>query len=216
MDLTELKVSQFAKLLAGETPMPGGGCAAALAAALSASLCAMVGRLTAGREKYRQSREMMEKLISTADELALVFMKLVNDDANAYTGVMAAYQLPKGTEEEREFRSRSIEIAILRATRVPMATLENLGRLPVLLQQSLKYGNTNCLADAGVGVQLMRAAAVGVAYNIRTNVSGLTDQEEAGKLLARSTEHLSKIEHASSQLEQIIHHRLPINLKPLA
>jgi formiminotetrahydrofolate cyclodeaminase len=89
-----------------------------------------------------------------------------------------------------------------------MAMLENLNRLPVLLQQSLEYGNPNCLADAGVGVQLMKAAAAGAAYNVRINVSSLKDREEAGKLLARSTELLSQIETASSKLEQVINQRL--------
>jgi formiminotetrahydrofolate cyclodeaminase len=50
--LLDHTVSQFARRLASSDPTPGGGSAAALCAALGASLVAMVARLNAGRPEY--------------------------------------------------------------------------------------------------------------------------------------------------------------------
>ncbi|NIR14319.1 MAG: methenyltetrahydrofolate cyclohydrolase, partial [Desulfobacterales bacterium] len=44
--LTGIPVQEFLDKLAEDSPAPGGGSVAALAAALASSLCAMVARLT--------------------------------------------------------------------------------------------------------------------------------------------------------------------------
>ena len=62
MNLVGLTLEQFARLVAGDTPTPGGGSVTALAAALSASLCGMVARLTLGKEKHRDCWAAMEKV----------------------------------------------------------------------------------------------------------------------------------------------------------
>lgn len=208
MDLTQLSVTQFTHLLAGETATPAGGSAIALAAALCASLCAMTARLTAGRKKYHDSWEMMEGLKVKADELSSLFLRLVNDDAESYKAVMTAFKLPKETDVEKEIRRKTIEGAFKQATSVPLTVLENLSRLPDLFRMALEHGNPNCLADVGVGINLMRAAATGAANNIRVNLKNFVNREEAEMLLTHTEDLYSQIERASLQLEKIVKRRL--------
>ncbi len=61
MKLSEHTLRAFIHELASDSPAPGGGSVAALAAALGAALTAMVARLTVGKEKYRSAWEAMEK-----------------------------------------------------------------------------------------------------------------------------------------------------------
>ncbi len=208
MNLVGLTVEQFARLLASDAPAPGGGSAAALAAALSAALCAMVARLTVGKEKYRDNWEAMEKMSDAADELVGTFLHLVEKDTEAYNEVTAALKLPKGTERQVSFRQQAIEKATWQAAAVPLATLEHLSRVPDLAREALQHGNPNCLTDAGVAVQLVRAAAVGAAYNVRANLSGIKDRELAEALSARAEVLLAQVEIASAELEQMVERRL--------
>ena len=208
MNLVGLTLDQFVRLLASDKPAPGGGSVAALTAALSAALCAMVARLTVGKEKYRDGWEAMGKVRDAADELAGMFLNLVEQDAEAYNEVLSAVKLPKETEAQRSVRQQAIEKATQHAAAVPLATLEHLSRAPDLVRKSLEHGNPNCLTDAGVAVQLVRAASVGAAYNVRINLSGIRDRELAGLLLARTEELLAQVEFASVQLERIVEERL--------
>ena len=87
-----------------ENPTPGGGSAAALAGALGASLCAMVARLTEGREKYRDAWAKMSALCTRADDAAARLLELMVLDSRAYESVMAAMKMPKGTDREKSER----------------------------------------------------------------------------------------------------------------
>jgi methenyltetrahydrofolate cyclohydrolase len=204
MNLVGLTLDQFARLVAGNTPTPGGGSVTALAAALSAALCAMVARLTVGKEKYRDRWEAMEKMRDAADELASKFLKFVEKDTEAYNEVLAAFKLPKETEEQENFRQEAIEKATLQATAVPLAMLEHLSRVPDLAREALQHGNPTCLTDAGVAVHLVRAAAVGAAYNVRINLSGIKDRELAGTLIGRAKELLDQVGRSTAELEQVV------------
>jgi len=208
MNLVGLTLDQFVRLLASDKPAPGGGSVAALAAALSAALCAMVARLTVGKEKYREGWEAMEKVRDAADELAREFLNLVEQDTEAYNEVLAAVKLPKETEAQRSFCQQAIENATQHAAAVPLATLEHLSRVPDLLREALERGNPNCLTDAGVAVQLVRAAAVGAAYNVRINLSGIKNGELVQAMSARMAEFRAQVERATGELEQLVDQRL--------
>jgi methenyltetrahydrofolate cyclohydrolase len=208
MKLVGLSLDQFVRQLASAAPAPGGGSAAALAAALSAALCGMVARLTVGREKYRDVWEVMEKVRETADELASVFLNLVDQDAEAYNEVLSALKLPKETEVQRSSRQQTIEKAMQHAAAVPLATLEHLSRVPDLVREALDHGNPNCLADAGVAVQLLRAAAAGAAYNVRVNLSNIKNGELMEVMSTRMSGFLAQVENAARELETIVDQRL--------
>lgn len=207
-NLAGLTLGEFVRVLASDAPAPGGGSVAALAGALGASLCAMVARLTVGRPKYRDSRESMERLRDEADELSRVLLGLVDKDSDSYTLVTEALKLPKETDAQKQSRLEAIESATRQAAAVPMETLETLSRIPGMIREALLQGNPNCLTDAGVAVQMMRAAAAGAAYNVRINLSGIKDRELAGTLSARTGELLAQIRNEANLLERMVEERL--------
>ena len=58
MTTAEQSVAQFMDRLASDSPTPGGGSVAALGGALAASLAGMAARLTLGRDRYREVRNV--------------------------------------------------------------------------------------------------------------------------------------------------------------
>jgi len=205
MNSGKLPVEEFIGKLAGGEPTPGGGSASALAGALAAALCAMVARLTVGKEKYKAVRQEMKNLRDSADALSVRLLQLVDQDSEAYNQVLSAFRLPR---EEKEAREEAIELATQQASLVPMETLRTAAQVLDLVEKAIDMGNPNCLTDAGVGALLLRAAARGSAYNVRINLTGIKDQDFNDKLAGESSELLARIEKAVREIEDKIETRI--------
>ena len=175
MKLVDLSLDQFARELGGDSPAPGGGSVAALSGALGASLCAMVASLTVGRKKYQDVWEAMEKVRAQADDLSGRLLTLVDKDTEAYSRVTAAFKMPKDDEAQKEARKQAVQAAFAEAASVPLETLRAVSQLGGLARTALEKGNTNCITDAGVAVQLMRAAARGACYPLAHDPRGSRD-----------------------------------------
>ncbi|MFP3929265.1 MAG: cyclodeaminase/cyclohydrolase family protein [Desulfobacteraceae bacterium] len=204
----EMSLASFTKELAGDSPTPGGGSAAALAGCLAAALCAMVSRLTLGRDKYKDAAEKMESVKDEADKLWARLLALVDEDATAYNKVTAAFQLPKGTDEEKAARTGAIQEALKTAAAAPLETLKAAAELCRLCRLVVEEGNPNCLTDAGVSAQLIRAAAKGAAYNIKINLSSINEPDFCETLAALATELLSRTLTDVSELEEVLERAL--------
>ncbi|HWP37312.1 MAG TPA: glutamate formimidoyltransferase [Gemmatimonadales bacterium] len=175
--------------LASGAPTPGGGSAAALAGALAAALVAMVGRLTTSRKAYAAVAEEFAEITNAADRLRAQFRDLVDRDAQAYESVMAAYKLPKGSDDEQRRRAEAIDQALLDAATVPLETARAAVELLSLARRAAEAGNKNAVCDAGVAALLAEGALRGAVYNVEINVRSLANRE-AGSALSREAREL--------------------------
>jgi formiminotetrahydrofolate cyclodeaminase len=204
MSLVKLNIEEFARQLASDAPAPGGGSVAALAGALAASLSAMVARLTEGKEKYRDSWEAMASVREQGDALADRLLKLVDEDTEAYNRVTAAFRLPKDSDDQKETRGQAIQEATKGAAMVPFQTLETIAEVIGLVRQAIEMGNPNCLTDAGVAAQLLRAGALGASYNVRINLGGLKDKVWADELADKTSRFVNRLTAEVAELEQLV------------
>ena len=179
-------VSAFAAAVASPTPAPGGGSVAALVGALGAALAQMVAGLTVGRKKYAAVDAEMRELGLKAAELAGQLHKLVERDAQAYGHVTVAYKLPKDTPEQERLRTVAIDRALVGAAQVPIETARACASVAALASTAADLGNTNAASDAGVAALLAEAACRGAVYNVKINVSSMTDKALGKKLLAEA------------------------------
>jgi glutamate formiminotransferase/formiminotetrahydrofolate cyclodeaminase len=169
--------------LASVEPAPGGGSAAALAGALAAALVAMVGRLTSSRKAYAAVAEEFRGITAEAERLRGELRRLVDEDAESYQGVMAAYKLPKGTDPEVQARQAAIDKALVAAAEVPLRTARAAARVAALARRAAEGGNKNAVCDAGVGALLAMSGVRGAGYNVAINVQGLTDRSAGSAVL---------------------------------
>jgi formiminotetrahydrofolate cyclodeaminase len=201
MRLTSLSVKDYVQKVADGSPTPGGGSVSALAGSLSAALCLMVANLTLGKQKYRNVWGQMSELSRLSGDLVSRSLELAERDAEAYDGVVAAFKLAKESEAQKEARGESIEAAMKQAALVPMETLRAVAKLTGLVEEAIEKGNPNCLCDAGVAVQLIRAAAIGAAYNVRVNLSSIADKDFSSRMQSEMTSLSNNIVHAVDRLE---------------
>src|ERR1700683_3464178 len=109
-------ISAFLDQLAARVPAPGGGATAALHAAQSAALLAMVARYSDGA-KY--DADLMNHVITEADGLRDDALTLAERDADPWGAVPAAYARPRATAEQKPPRWPAIAAATAAAARPP-------------------------------------------------------------------------------------------------
>lgn len=171
--------------LAGPSPVPGGGSAAALAGTLAGALVAMVARLTVGRKAYAAVDERARAIRDEADVLRGELRRLVDDDATAYSRVSAAYKIPK----DDPARLAGIDAALLGAAVTPLDVARRAARLGELAREIGTIGNKNARSDAKVAEELARTAVIGAVENVRVNVASMSDQK-IGEAVLREAETL--------------------------
>jgi glutamate formiminotransferase/formiminotetrahydrofolate cyclodeaminase len=176
--------SSFLDALASGDPTPGGGSAAAYSGAMAASLVAMVARVTIGKKKYKDVEEEMIGVVRQADVLRKDLETAVAEDSGAFEEVMAAFGLPKSTEEEKAARHEAIQQATLKAAQVPLGVAEKALKVLELTQIVAEKGNANAITDVGTAAELAQAAITGAGLNVRINLGGLDDRDKVVDLAA--------------------------------
>ena len=71
--------TEFVEVLASKAPVPGGGGASALVAAVGTALGNMVGSLTVGKKKYADVEDEMWELKAKCDQLQKDFLRLIRE-----------------------------------------------------------------------------------------------------------------------------------------
>jgi len=201
MKLIDLHVEEFVKQVGEGTPAPGGGSVAALAGGLGAALCMMTAGLTLGKEKYRGVWPKMQAITELSGAVAARSLDLVDQDTDAYGDVLLAFKLPNNTPELSAARRESIQEATRNATLIPLETLREMAKLTRAAEAAIEEGNPNCLSDTAVGVQLIRAAAMGAAYNVRINLSSIADKAFASGMESEMKSLRDEILQAVGKLE---------------
>ncbi|WP_027634294.1 cyclodeaminase/cyclohydrolase family protein [Clostridium hydrogeniformans] len=184
--LSDLKVNKFIEELASNSPAPGGGSVAALGASLGGALASMVFNLTVGKKVYREYDEDTQKLIDEnlikANKLKDTYLKLMEEDTEAFLKVMEAFKMPKDTEEEKALRKEKIDESYKKALEVPLTLAKESFEAYDIIYVAAKYGNINAVSDAGVAALFIQAAIESAVLNVKINLSSVKDEEEKKSL----------------------------------
>lgn len=199
--LSEKTVTEFTKELASDSPAPGGGSVAALTGALAAALSAMVGRLTVGKEKYKDAWAVMEKVRDEADTLSITLMDLMEKDTDAFNAYMAAMKLPKDTDEAKAARKEAMQNAAKESTSVPLRSMECCLEAAKLGELAARHGNPNALSDAGSAVLLAKAGGRAAMYNVLINLSGIGDSTFVEQCKSRSDAIMTELDRLAAAID---------------
>jgi glutamate formiminotransferase/formiminotetrahydrofolate cyclodeaminase len=197
-------IREFADELSMESPTPGGGSAAALCGALSASLTAMVANLTVGKKGYEQAFREMKRIALLAQPLKDDYLRFVDLDTEAFDKVIDASRLPKATEAQKKEREAALEAATKEATLVPFHVLEQSLSLLRLAKKAAQKGNRSSLSDAGVAAILAEAAAAGAYDNVRINLPGLTDEAFKRDILKRAADLRKRVSRLAEDIRALV------------
>ncbi|HLN60345.1 MAG TPA: cyclodeaminase/cyclohydrolase family protein [Symbiobacteriaceae bacterium] len=176
MRTADQTIADFCSQLAAGTPTPGGGAAAAISGAMGAALVSMVAGLTAGREKFAAVNDEMIALQAMGSQEMESLFGCADADAEGYNQVMAAFSLPKGTDEEKSARVKAVQAGYQAATLSPLETMKH---ALVVMRGALAAatkGNPNAMSDGYVGFLMANAAFEGALWNVAINLGSLKDE----------------------------------------
>lgn len=184
--LADLSVKAFTEETSRESPAPGGGTIAACMGALGAALGTMVANLSAHKRGWDDRWEEFSRQADKGQQLLRRLLRLVDEDTEAFNGIMAALGMPKATPEEKAARSQALQEATLVATQVPLETMKTAFEAFPLCRAMAEEGNPNSVSDAGVGALALRAAVRGACLNVKINAASLKDRAVAESLIAEA------------------------------
>ena len=179
--LASLSIREFTDELSSNSPAPGGGSVAALAASLAAGLAAMVAVLSHEKKGFERKQKDLDAIAVRAQQLKDQLLAAVDADTAAFDVLLEAMRMPQGPD-----RDAALANATVGATEVPLGVLEKCPEVLELCREVGRIGLQASLSDAGVGVQMARAAAAGAYQNVCINLAGLAAGPRKRDLLARA------------------------------
>jgi glutamate formiminotransferase/formiminotetrahydrofolate cyclodeaminase len=185
--LASMTLRDFVDELSSESPAPGGGSVAALAASMAAALAGMVAVLSHTKKGFEAKQPDLARIAGRAQELKDAMLAAVDADTAAFDRFLDAMRLPKSSPDEQAARDAAMADATVGAAEVPLGVLETCPEIIDLCRDIARIGLQASLSDAGVGAQMGRAAAAGAYQNVCINLAGLgaSDPRKAA-LIARA------------------------------
>ncbi|MEP6883403.1 MAG: methenyltetrahydrofolate cyclohydrolase [Gammaproteobacteria bacterium] len=187
--MTISSVEKFLDDLASGNPTPGGGSAAAIMGAMGAALVSMVCNVTIGKKGYEAVEAEMRSVLIESERVRRRLTAMVAEDIAAFDSILAAYKLPKATEEDKAGRAAAIQAGLRRATEVPLDCARVCAEVIALSRRASEQGYLNVISDGGVGVLAGFTGLRSAALNVYINAPALKDRAFA----ERATAELAKL-----------------------
>lgn len=201
-----MPLDRFLQQAASDAPTPGGGGIAALAGALGGAMASMAANFTVGKPKFAEHDALMRGTLAKLEPLIRDLLDAVDGDAAAFSGISAAYKLPRGTDDEKAARSKAIQDALFASMQVPLAVLEKCREAAKLLPALAGAGNPNLLSDVEVAAIMLDAAAKAAEVNVLVNAGQLKgDAGPAAK--ARAAEVVAEVSRKAAETRETVQKR---------
>lgn len=206
--LVSMTLSDFADETASESPAPGGGSIAAYVGSLGAALATMVANLSSHKKGWDDRWEEFSNWAEKGEHYKNELVRLVDADTAAFNRIMAAFGLPKGTEEEKAARTRAIQEATRFAIEIPFKVMETSFASMEVIKAMAEIGNPNSVSDAGVGALCARSSVMGAFMNVRINAAGYDDKTFVEEVISRGREIENKTMALEAEILKIVNAKI--------
>jgi len=207
-EIKDQSIQTFLDELASKSATPGGGSVSALLGAQSAALTSMVCNLTIGKPKYAEVDAEMQVLLQKSEALREKLTGLIKADVDVFNRLMAAYGLPKETDEEKVTRTEAIQTVLKAATEVPLQCVRACAEAIELSRCAANKGNLGVISDAGAAVMAGYGGLKSAALNVYINTGSLKDRQFAEAKLAELETILKDVDVVVEDIYQMVKTKL--------
>lgn len=206
--LVDMSCLDFADETASESPAPGGGSISAYIGALGAALGTMVANLSAHKPGWDDRWQEFSDWAVRGQQIKNDLLRLVDEDTNAFNQIMAAFGLPKSTDQEKSARTDAIQQATRYAAEVPFRTMECSLETFEVIKAMVEQGNPNSVSDAGVGALCARSAVIGAGLNVKINVASLKDRTYVDKILSKAADLERRATESEAEILELVNSKI--------
>ncbi|HTZ11869.1 MAG TPA: cyclodeaminase/cyclohydrolase family protein [Candidatus Margulisiibacteriota bacterium] len=175
----ESLLKQYLDDLAAKMPAPGGGSAAAMSAAMGASLVSMVINFTLGKPRYAAFEEELVELLDKSEKLRRECLDLVDRDIIAY-------------------QSKNMRDALDIPFMLARLSFEGMKLCPPLIEK----GNVNLISDVAVAAIFFESAYHSALFNVKINLKTLGDEKLSRSILKELNDKSRKIKKLRKGTEE--------------
>lgn len=169
MEYKNQAITKYLNDLSAKLAAPGGGSAAALNAAMGASLISMVVNFTLGKPKYSAFDPELKQILAKSEKLRNDFLGLVDLDVVAY--------------QSKDMR---------KALDVPLMLARLCCEAAKLCPPLIKKGNSNLITDVVIAAVFFESAFVSACFNVEINLKSL-DQKKLAQGIRKELKQKNKI-----------------------
>lgn len=209
MELYNLSIKEYNEILSSDSSMPGGGSAASLVASLGASLGLMVLNLTKGKEKYKDSEDLVNTSIKELEILKNDFINMIEEDKVLYENIQNVWTLPKNTDEEKKIREIEMEKSCKTCNIIPMKIMEKSYEAIKIIESLLFKTNANLISDLGDASVNLKASVDGAYLNIIINKKFIKDNNYNEEIINKA----NNIKKEVNKLNDLIYNKVLDYLK---
>jgi methenyltetrahydrofolate cyclohydrolase len=206
--ITQSSIEKFLDDLASGAPTPGGGSAAAIMGAMGAALVSMVCNVTIGKKGYEAVEAEMQTVRAESERLRRRLTAMVAEDIGAFDSLMAAYKLPKVTDEDKARRAAAIQEGLRSATETPLECARVCAEVIALARRASEHGYLSVISDGGVGVLAGYTALRSAALNVYINAPSLKDRTFAERALSELEELMAVCARESEAVYTMVRNKL--------
>ncbi len=206
--LIDLTLAGFKDETASESPAPGGGSISAYVGSLGAALGTMVANLSAHKRGWDDRWEEFSNWAEKGKYYHTALLNCVDEDTEAFNKIMAAFGLPKQTDEEKAERKKAIRAATKNAIEVPLKVMQLAHDSMEVMQAMAEIGNPNSVSDAGVGALCARTAVEGAYLNVKINAAGFDDSEFLSSAIEKAEELLAEAKKSEAGILKTVYKKI--------
>ena len=160
MDFKDKSIKAYLEQLSRKEPVPGGGSAAALAAALGAGLVSMVTHYSIGRKSNTKDMERrLAKTLQASERIRKRLLALTTLDSKAYLKIVEARTKNAAAQKQAARQAAAVGKEICKLC------YNALDLTPFLVAK----GNPYLISDIQVAVELLQAGFNGSMVMVRIN-----------------------------------------------
>jgi methenyltetrahydrofolate cyclohydrolase len=171
MTVKEQTLAAYLEALASTAAVPGGGSAAAIAAAMGAALLSMVAKLSARRARTDHARQQLMDLVPELDDLMVKLLDLSQEDIDAYRAVIESRK-SGGSPDDLQRRYEQ-------AADVPLATASAATRGLALGIEVSRQAWEMTASDLAAATELLETGLSAALGNVAINLPELSPQAAA-------------------------------------
>jgi len=168
------RIDHLLDAVAARQPTPGGGSVSALAGALAAATGEMVLNYSIGKKGLEAYENELRPALAELHRARELMLELMAEDQSAYTALLAARKLPETVPD----RAERITMALAASIRAPQAIAATAVAVLGVCDRVINFVNFHLLSDLAVAADLAMATARCAVYNVRVNLSDVSDPHE--------------------------------------
>ncbi len=180
--LVDMDLRSFMEETASESSAPGGGSVSAYVGALGVSLGTMVANLSSHKRGWDERWEEFSDWADRGKAIQQKLLQLVDEDTRAFKAILAAYGLPKKTDQEKMVRQEAIAAATIRAIEIPFEVMKEAYNGFEVVQGMVETGNPTSVSDAGVGAIALLACIEGAWLNVQINAVDMKEHPQVQQI----------------------------------